>query len=147
QAGPAYIINVGDDPDIAHAIAHTIKRAKPARTVDESVESLIALLAKGRDAAPTPGAKIKPRSSPAPATSEELPGTLNRSPKASRADSLTLKSVAREVSSPTTGIAVCCARTASEQAATARKVAPSQSTMPRFPSVFPYLAPAYWRGQ
>jgi hypothetical protein len=69
-------INVGGDPDIAHAI-HAIKQAKPARA-NESVESLIALLAKGRDAAPTPGAKIKPKSSLAPATSEELPGTLNR---------------------------------------------------------------------
>ena len=43
------------------------------------------------------------------------------------------------LTNPITGIACCCPRSASRQAATARRVVPSQSTMPRFPSVFPYL--------
>jgi len=58
QAGPACIINVGSvDPAIAHAIAHAIKRARPAH-----------------EAKPIPGSEVGPEESPPPAARAEESG-------------------------------------------------------------------------
>src|SRR5262249_21488101 len=88
-AGPAGIINIGQDPAIRRAIAHALERAKPAHEADVPVSETVLVGGARRDtapaqppAAPTLEAGTEPEESPPPAAPAVVEGGFESAARA-----------------------------------------------------------------